>query len=1574
MSSTVDDSLKDRHGLQKLKGSSNWPYWSNAFMRLMKLKKLSKLFSSDWESQYGVTTLDTITGAQIHHGVTGKTEDDINLAMYLLTLHIDPDLLHIIDAVECPFDAWSSLQKNFASAGISGEFTVVRRMNELRFSENDDEDVNTRLQKFLGQRSEIVSAGLSVGLNFAKLSEAQCIRIEIVNILIRLPDDIFSNFIDGAARRLSSYRSVNECIDELRIWAQTRVELRRSNQQVEASAASRSSSPSVKVCTHCKKRGHVEKDCFDLYPEKKAEMEARRAKRTQAKKETAEASAAETPAPPPTSGSNRHENDFPADHIFCALAEICPVEVCPVQTPFSDSQRADTVLSGLSCPILYDVGSSLYPVQVDGCLEFDFRTVDAVLSELRMNAIFSELSSPIFSVAEIPKDSPLDGPEHPEFNLAAQRQVFLMDSAASRHLTNIKEALFRYRPHRVPVSLANKSTVYTEGLGELHVRITFPGTNLTHLVKFTNVLYAPWARNLLSIGQLTVERNFTCTIIQDIMTLHMKNEPVFRAKSVSNNVFQLEYNHLYTSGEQWDPSNEIIVAPVTTPENLAIVLHMSLGHPSFDVMKKMITSAKFPLSVSDLRQAETSIRNCKACAFGKLSRQPFPKKVFDHPRAEKPFSLIHTDLKITNIGTRPYLLMVIDDMSQYMWGFFMSRKNETMKCIEWLVNRIKTQHGYSLIRWRSDNGGEFVNSQEKQLLAKLGIIHETSVPFTPQQNGVAERANRTVGDKVIAALMCAKLPKMGFWKSAVSWVLFNINRTVTSSNVITPFERFTGQAPVYNGIHPFGCYAIVHSEHTTAFDARATACLFMGYCTDTKGYKLYEIESKRHFVSRNVKFYDDEFPGLGGEYKSSDALDTAEVIIDIDNDGPFDDESSHSHHDTSPPGERFVELQENSPPSLPTSPLSEVPAAPLPIIPAPLPIIQPSTPVLRDPLDPVPEVPLSIRRSTRETRAPDRFVGGHSVQRNFAALADLEQLEHSDTLMSVLEEIYACHVEADIDFEIDPTEPQELEACLAKAEGDDDWPENLTMENMPKTYEEAIKSPHAKYFKRAMAEAIAVFSAKEAYDVVRLPEGKASAVLRGRWVFTVKLNSDNKVIAIKARWVVKGYLQKDVDYGDVFAPTAKAATVRLFFALVTHHNWHVEQGDINSAFLTAGLHTGDEVFMEQPHGFVRYSTNHVAFLRKAMWGLRKSPVYFYDSVSGKLIVIGFQKVEGEECMFFRIIDEQIVLLVLYVDDFLLGGPKPLVISAMKDIGSMPEIKIDHRGSLESGPLHMLGVSIEKEGATISFNQRLYVERMLRQFDPNDKIKPCSTPSTRAKIDAWAAERVNPVHSVVDPIEYLTAIGPMIWLSCNARPDISFTVGQLARYSAHPTELHWNGVTSLIGYLKGTKNFRLIMKRQLNALPIMAYGDASHSTDDTTRRSTSGAIIQVHGNTVMWSSKRQASVTTSTLEAEFVAFGHVLKSCLWLVKLIDQVGPKIPRPIRIFCDNQATVRAVMSESSRSEKLRHVDISLKFIRELCDRKVFEVTWIPNATMAADIFTKPLEKSMHLACCKLINICWT
>ena len=139
--------------------------------------------------------------------------------------------------------------------------------------------------------------------------------------------------------------------------------------------------------------------------------------------------------------------------------------------------------------------------------------------------------------------------------------------------------------------------------------------------------------------------------------------------------------------------------------------------------------------------------------------------------------------------------------------------------------------------------------------------HELTVPKTPEQNGVAERQNRTLVESVRAMLTQAKLPKK-FWVEALNTAVYLRNRSPTKAvNHATPFEAWIGNKPDVSHLHSFGCTAYAHipKDERKKLDSKTRKCIFLGYGTETKGYRLYDCERKGVFYSRDVKCNKSEF-------------------------------------------------------------------------------------------------------------------------------------------------------------------------------------------------------------------------------------------------------------------------------------------------------------------------------------------------------------------------------------------------------------------------------------------------------------------------------------------------------------------------------------------------------------------------------------------------------------------------------------------------------------------------------------------------------------------------------------------
>ena len=135
-------------------------------------------------------------------------------------------------------------------------------------------------------------------------------------------------------------------------------------------------------------------------------------------------------------------------------------------------------------------------------------------------------------------------------------------------------------------------------------------------------------------------------------------------------------------------------------------------------------------------------------------------------------------IKQKSIGGDFYCLVVTDDYSRFSWVFFMSAKSETFDCIKLLVTKIESLYKLKVRRIRSDNGMEFKNHAVIEFCDAKGIHREYSAPYTPQQNGVAERKNRTLIEAARTMLADSKLPII-FWNEAVANACYTLNRVLT---------------------------------------------------------------------------------------------------------------------------------------------------------------------------------------------------------------------------------------------------------------------------------------------------------------------------------------------------------------------------------------------------------------------------------------------------------------------------------------------------------------------------------------------------------------------------------------------------------------------------------------------------------------------------------------------------------------------------------------------------------------------------------------------------------------------------
>lgn len=282
--------------------------------------------------------------------------------------------------------------------------------------------------------------------------------------------------------------------------------------------------------------------------------------------------------------------------------------------------------------------------------------------------------------------------------------------------------------------------------------------------------------------------------------------------------------------------------------------HARYGHLNFRALHDL--SAKE--MVGGLTLIKKVEQVCDGFALGKQHRAPFPQA--SAWRASDGLELVHTDLcgPITPItpGGKSYFMLVVDDHSRYMWLELLARKDEALACFKKFRAVAELELGRRLKALRTDRGGEFNSGAFVVFCSEHGIKHNTTTPYTPQQNGVVERRNQTVVEMARCLLKSMGVPPQ-FWGEAVKTAVYILNRSPTKSlSGVTPFEAWFGRKPGVKHLRTFGCvaYGKKVGPGVNKLSDRTTLGVFLGYEPGTKGYRIYDPVQDKLMVTRDVIF------------------------------------------------------------------------------------------------------------------------------------------------------------------------------------------------------------------------------------------------------------------------------------------------------------------------------------------------------------------------------------------------------------------------------------------------------------------------------------------------------------------------------------------------------------------------------------------------------------------------------------------------------------------------------------------------------------------------------------------------
>lgn len=410
-----------------------------------------------------------------------------------------------------------------------------------------------------------------------------------------------------------------------------------------------------------------------------------------------------------------------------------------------------------------------------------------------------------------------------------------IDSGASSHMThdfnnlcNVKDVI-----NEKFVIMANNQKIEVKNSGDY--KLTLLVNNKDCAVTIKNVLYVPdLSTNLISVSQL-INNGKSVVFKKSNCCIYENNGELLATATLHNNMFKL------------NTKKETSFMMVSDKD----LWHRRLGHMNYSYMKKLrhIVGANFINS--------DNMEKCIVCLKGKQAKAKFESSVTS---TSMKLELIHADLcgpmEETSLGGSRYFFTLIDDFTHKVFVYFLRNKNEVTDVFKHFKSQIEKESGQQIKTFRTDNGGEFCNDRLKDFLRAQGIRHQTTIPYNPQQNGLAERMNRSIVEKARCLLIDANLNKK-FWAEAVNTSVYLINRSPTAalSNMV-PEGAWTNKKVDLFNLKVFGSKVMVHipKAKRRKFDPKSEENIFVGYCENQKGYRVYNVVTKKVTSTRDAIF------------------------------------------------------------------------------------------------------------------------------------------------------------------------------------------------------------------------------------------------------------------------------------------------------------------------------------------------------------------------------------------------------------------------------------------------------------------------------------------------------------------------------------------------------------------------------------------------------------------------------------------------------------------------------------------------------------------------------------------------
>lgn len=1180
------------------------------------------------------------------------------------------------------------------------------------------------------------------------------------------------------------------------------------------------------------------------------------------------------------------------------------------------------------------------------------------------------------------------------------------DSGASFHMTSNREWFVDYKPLADPISIevGNKEYIDAIGIGSIDVVSIVNGERLD--VTLTDVHYVPKiSSNLFSLG-VADSKKIQAIASNGKLDLVRDGTTIIQGTKGASNMYTL---NIHVHGR----------ANIARAERSLEEWHRTLGHPDINEIKNLASKG----CAKDFKIVEqTGSDRCGGCASGKAHHASHPES--DRERSTVALHRVHTDLvgpiETPTINGARYFMLLRDEYSGFMYVYFMKAKSEVVDKLRSFIHEASVTAQCQVQILRSDNGSEFKNESVKLLCDTEGVIQEFSAPYTPQQNGEIERANRTILETARTILHGSGLP-LFLWGEAVATAVYLRNRLTNKRNRDkTPFELFHGKAPQFSHMIEFGkeLHLLDSRRGESKFQSKTIEAYMVGYGSRNRTYRCYNPRTQDIVISSDVivaSHREDtrlanvaERPEIAlltvetgtvdaghppGETSRTDQEVAAQqetvesgdanAIVLADQDGsPADQEVRTGDNESAPPAQ-VCEQPRQAQTTRQVASQAERSA------PIRCPVLSQAPGISQVRSDSIPSnlrrtaAPLTIPgrgtlTTTRQTPTPFTRVSSLPMPVRQAARgqqASTRSLVQGSSGASSAQTMAATHGDPQGQATINC--PQSGAGQLVAAGRNLN---NRISPNFEWTLRDRAKRTTSSRYAR-MAKAC--YSEPSTYDeaingedgpkwraaVDReigslmknetwkvVPRGGEMREISCKWVFKVKTGPGGEIVCHKARLVARGFSQ--IQGIDYDDVYAPVVHIdSIRILFAICAQFNLEYAQFDVATAFLNGEVEEELYIKPPEG-VDVPEGHTLRLLKSLYGLKQAPRCFNKKFREVLSELKMHQVCSDPCVFTSDNGEMIILS-LYVDDgIIFANDRQLINNLLSGLKEKFDLK-----TITSN--YFLGLEIvqDKKNSSIFLHQRAYAQHVLETFGFSDS-KSVASPLEAGHV-------LNRPETLAEPIvdfPYAELIGKLNYLATRTRPDISYALSVLSKYNSQPRQQHVQAAKRVLRYLAGTSDVGLMYEPVADPY-LQVYSDADYAGDHANRRSTSGMVCFINTGPITYKAQQQQRATLSTTEAEYIACAIAVKEIIWITTFLKELKIKIDPDVVLWCDNQSAIRLIKN-SELHQRSKHIDIRHHFIREYYEDGLFATEYVQTDQNRADLFTKALTKAKHQYLCDEIG----